>query len=88
MDDTQNVEVMGIEVEYPKSVLSSPKFMMAIGDVADEDLPDDEKLVVNARMMRMLFGSGRYALMDELESAGIEFSDWLPKFFEAVGAKN
>lgn len=88
MPEKQTVEVGGIEVEYDRAVLSSTKFSVAMGDLSDDDLPDAEKLVVNARAMRMLFGEGRYRLMDELEAKGVEFNTWLPAFFEAVGAKN
>jgi len=84
----KTVEVRGVEVEYDPSVLTSQKFIMAMGDISDEELDDSEKLVVNARIMRMLFGGKRYSLMDELESRDEEFGGWLTAFFEAVGAKN
>ncbi len=89
-DNTKTATVMvdGIEVEYDPNILASPKFSMAIGDIADDDLDDGEKLLVNARLMRMLFGQRRYALMDELEARDLELRDWLPSFFGAVGAKN
>lgn len=86
--NTATVEVRGVEAEYRPDVLRSAKFGMAIGDLSDDDLTEEEKLVVNARLMRMLFGEGRYRLMEALEEEGVEFQEWLPEFFEAVGAKN
>ena len=85
---TDVVEVDGVSIEYYPDVLKSQRFIMALGDITDDDLPEGEKIVVTARMMRMLFGDGRYRIVDEMERRGAVFKDWLMSFFKAVGAKN
>ena len=85
---TATVEVGGAIVEYNPSALGSMSLVLALGDLADESLPDNERLVVNARVMRLLFGENRYEVAKLVDESGETFALWMAQFLKEARAKN
>ena len=88
------VKVDGVEAPYDKEKLGDMRFVLMLGDFNDDTLDESAKLSAMAQIMRFLFGSERYRVLDDLADANggnVDmqlFSVWLAAYFEAVGAKN
>lgn len=91
---SDRIEIDGISVPCDPARLADMRFILMLGDLDDEALPDGEKLPVMARLMRYLLGGERDRIMDELAKAnGGEldaptFSKWLTAYLKEAGAKN
>lgn len=91
----EKLEVGGIEVEFDKSKLKDMRFVTMLGDIEDESLSDGEKLVVQSRLLRFVFGRAqRDRIQDELAKkaddnlANDAFASWWVEFLKAANAKN
>ena len=91
----KTVEVDGITVEFDESMLKDMRFLTMLGDIEDESLDDGEKLIVQSRLLRLMFGRAqRDRIQDELASRADDtldnaaFSAWWVEFLKAANAKN
>jgi len=94
-ESIKKLEVDGIEVEFDKSKLSDMRFVTMLGDIEDDSLDDGEKLIVQSRLLRFIFGRAqRDRIQDELAEkaddnlANEAFSVWWVEFLKAANAKN
>lgn len=91
------VEVGGVEYPVYRERISDVRFSVMLGDLEDESVSDADKIAVQARALRFLFGgdpSARDRALDQAAEAagGIltqeAFSTWFAAYMKAVGAKN
>lgn len=92
--DKSTIAVDGIEVPFDASKLADQRLVLMMGDLADETLDAGERLAVQARMLRFVFGSERDRIMDEIaaKSGGTLTADalgaWWVAYLTEAGAKN
>lgn len=91
----EKLEINGINVEFDKDKLADMRFITMLGDIEDESLSQEEKLIVQSRLLRFVFGRAqRDRIQDELAKkadgslANEAFSAWWIEFLKAANAKN
>lgn len=86
------IEVGGIAVPFDPDKLSDTRFVVMLGDMDDPTLDAGEKMVVQSRLLRFVFGEERERIMDALADGGKltneAFSAFWIAFLKAANAKN
>ena len=83
-------------VEYPLHIdkLSDMRFIVMMGDLNDPTMGDEEKLAVQSKMLRFVFGDGRFDVLDSIAEANggsvtsEAFAAWWIDYLMAANAKN
>lgn len=94
MAEIETLEVDGIQVSLDRDKLADTRFITMLGDIEDETFDAAQKMIVQARMLRFVFGGERDRIMDELaeRNDGVlkndAFRAWWIEFLKAANAKN